>query len=47
LERKVLDSGGKSKTGETPEAKLRRLTARPVESEHLERKSTITRSVAI
>jgi hypothetical protein len=38
----VLDSCGKSGTGETPEAKLRRLTARPAESEHLQRKGTVS-----
>jgi hypothetical protein len=30
----VLDSCGRSGTGETPQAKPRRLTARPAESEH-------------
>ncbi|KAA0562289.1 hypothetical protein F0342_17900 [Bacillus sp. CH30_1T] len=45
MERKVLDSCGNSWTGETPEAQLRRLTASPAESEHLERKSTSTLSV--
>ena len=39
----MLDSCGKSWTGETPEAQPRRLTASPAESEHLERKSTSTR----
>ncbi|PLT27857.1 hypothetical protein CUU66_21695 [Peribacillus deserti] len=34
LERKVRDSCGSSGTGETPQAKPRRLTARPAESEH-------------
>ena len=38
----MLDSCGRSGTGETPQAKPRRLTARPAESEHLERKSTTT-----
>jgi hypothetical protein len=33
LERKVLDSCENSGTGETPQAKPRRLTARPAESE--------------
>ncbi|KMM35899.1 hypothetical protein AB986_20855 [Alkalihalobacillus macyae] len=40
----MLDSCGTSGTGETPHAQCfcapRRLTARPAESEHLERKST-------
>jgi hypothetical protein len=30
----MLDSGGNSWTGETPEAQPRRLTASPAESEH-------------
>ncbi|PLT30294.1 hypothetical protein CUU66_08575 [Peribacillus deserti] len=34
LEHKVRDSCGSSGTGETPQAKPRRLTARPAESEH-------------
>ncbi|PLT27542.1 hypothetical protein CUU66_23335 [Peribacillus deserti] len=34
MERKVRDSCGSSGTGETPQAKLRRLSARPAESEH-------------
>ncbi|TKD70604.1 hypothetical protein FBF83_08225 [Pseudalkalibacillus hwajinpoensis] len=45
MEQKVLDSCGMSGTGETPQARPsvpRRLTARPAESEHLERKSTTT-----
>ncbi|PLT31283.1 hypothetical protein CUU66_03680 [Peribacillus deserti] len=34
MERKVRDSCGSSGTGETPQAKPRRLSARPAESEH-------------
>ncbi|MDQ0482272.1 hypothetical protein [Guptibacillus hwajinpoensis] len=50
LERKMLDSCGTSGTGETPQARLsapRRLTARPAESEHLERKFTPIQSLIV
>jgi hypothetical protein len=40
----MLDSCGKCVEVETPEAKLRRLNPHPAESEHLQRKSTTTRS---
>ncbi|KAB7706575.1 hypothetical protein F9802_10270 [Bacillus aerolatus] len=41
IEAEVRDSCGNSWTGETPQAFTpRRLTARPAESEQLERKST-------